>query len=695
MNAETLCGKVLGSCTLQKVIGHGSMGAVYLAHQSRPNRQVAVKVLLPTAPIQSSRHTAFLERFRHETDAAALLQHPNIMPVHEYGEIDGLAYLVMPYISGGTLQDELNTQGRLPLTRVVFYLEQIAAAIDFAHEHGVIHCDIKPANIMLTPEKRILLADFGLVKVMSGTPNIADIPVGTNAYTAPEHLAGGPANTYTDTYSLGMMLYQMVTGTLPSTNTSTQQTSPCLLRPDLPEAAAHVILRAIALQPTARYTHARDMAHEFRSQLEQAGVQVGTTYPRLTSQKEHTSSNRPRTRSLFDPLWRSDTSSVTAITTTGASEAIENKLPLSRGHMPDATATATAPSPKGKSTDTVVQHQENADSFIDTAGHVNASVPIHTDKQAAPTVLSPFAQKQSAKERNRLSGKDMNNQSRPMYQDPSVQNQPTPTKKPTNNLLLPTHLRQNRKTSLHGWQSEKLSAISPQNPNNPMSPPPATPNLVEPNFFQLSGDTPPSTVNPAPQESAPPPFLPKRASLNIGSRTRQLGASQSEEPTQEFNSSQFSTMSQPNGNITRQLTNTTGMLPAPGATGALMYPPGEYSGDTGMLRLNQPVKVVKVPVAGQPGQYMTGILPVQPRTNALPPLDGQNQNSAKKYSKIILLALLAFVLVVGGGGFLLLHQNTQHQTAINKNTTTQIQAHNATATAVANAQATAAINKII
>ncbi len=130
-----------------------------------------------------------------------------------------------------------------------------------------------------------------------------------------------------------------------------------------------------------------------------------------------------------------------------------------------------------------------------------------------------------------------------------------------------------------------------------------------------------------------------------------------------------------------------------------MYPPGEYSGDTGMLRLNQAVKVVKVPVAGQPGQYMTGILPVQPRTNALPPLDGQsgsNQNTTtKKYSKIILLALLALVLVVGSGGFFLLRQSAQHQTALNANTGKQIQFHNATATAVANAQATAAVNNII
>src|SRR4029077_2697678 len=115
MNAETLIGTVLGTCTLQRLIGQGGMGAVYLAQQSRPRRQVAVKVLLPAAKLKPHQLAAFLERFRRETDAAASLEHPNIMPVHEYGERDGLAYLVMPYISGGTLRDVMEREGPLSL----------------------------------------------------------------------------------------------------------------------------------------------------------------------------------------------------------------------------------------------------------------------------------------------------------------------------------------------------------------------------------------------------------------------------------------------------------------------------------------------------------------------------------------------------------------------------------------------------
>src|SRR6202790_60699 len=136
MNAEALVGTVLGTCTLQQLIGQGGMGAVYLAQQSRPRRQVAVKVLLPATALKPQHLAAFLERFRRETDAAASLEHPNIVPVHEYGERDGLAYLVMPYISGGTLRDEMEREGPLPMPTVVNYLDQMTAALDFAHGHG-------------------------------------------------------------------------------------------------------------------------------------------------------------------------------------------------------------------------------------------------------------------------------------------------------------------------------------------------------------------------------------------------------------------------------------------------------------------------------------------------------------------------------------------------------------------------------
>ncbi len=221
MKAEALVGTVLGTCKLQQLNGQGGMGAVYLAQQSRPRRQVAVKVLLPSTTLKPQHLAAFLERFRRETDAAASLEHPNIMPVYEYGERDGVAYLVMPYISGGTLRDVMEREGSLAFPKIVNYIEQMGAALDFAHARGVIHRDIKPANILLTPEGRLLLTDFGLVKILSDGQDAhtrltgAGAPVGTPDYMSPEQVMGTEVDGRADQYSLGIILYQMVTGTTP------------------------------------------------------------------------------------------------------------------------------------------------------------------------------------------------------------------------------------------------------------------------------------------------------------------------------------------------------------------------------------------------------------------------------------------------------------------------------------------------
>src|SRR6266567_2475229 len=291
MDAEALIGTVLGTCTLQKVIGQGGMGAVYLAQQSRPRRQVAVKVLLPMTKLTPAQRAAFLERFRRETDAAASLEHPNIVPVHEYGERDGLAYLVMPYISGGTLRDEMEREGALPLPTVLNYLDQVAVALDFAHEHGVIHRDIKPANILMTPEGRLLLTDFGLVKIVAEgrVPQLRltgeGAPVGTPDYMAPEQVIGEDVDARADLYSLGVIVYQMVTGTTPFQGESPMQIAaqhlqvqpppPHLLRPDLPLSIEKIILKALSKRPVDRYKSAQDLAIAFRQALIGTGLALG------------------------------------------------------------------------------------------------------------------------------------------------------------------------------------------------------------------------------------------------------------------------------------------------------------------------------------------------------------------------------------------------------------------------------------
>jgi serine/threonine protein kinase len=320
MKAEALVGTVLGTCTLQQLIGQGGMGAVYLAQQSRPRRQVAVKVLLPSTTLKPQHLAAFLERFRRETDAAASLEHPNIMPVYEYGERDGLAYLVMPYISGGTLRDVMEREGTLAFPKIVNYLEQMGAALDFAHARGVIHRDIKPANILITPEGRLLLTDFGLVKILSDGQGAqvrltgAGAPVGTPDYMSPEQVMGTEVDGRADQYSLGIILYQMVTGTTPfqgetpmqiaAQQLHTQPTLPRTFRPELPEAAEQVLLKSMAKRPGDRYTTALAFATAFRLALQDAGVQQQPVQPGTFAASGFSTTSALPARGLFDPKWQ-------------------------------------------------------------------------------------------------------------------------------------------------------------------------------------------------------------------------------------------------------------------------------------------------------------------------------------------------------------------------------------------------------
>jgi serine/threonine protein kinase/flagellar basal body-associated protein FliL len=347
MNAEALIGTVLGTCTLQRLVGQGGMGAVFLAQQSRPRRQVAVKVLLPMTPLSPNQLVAFLERFRRETDAAASLEHPNITPVHEYGEQDGLAYLVMPYISGGTLRDELEREGPLHLGKVANYLEQIAAALDFAHDHGVIHRDIKPANILKTQEGRLLLTDFGLVKIVTSDASLqvrltgAGAPVGTPDYMAPEQVIGEEVDARADLYSLGVILYQMVTGTTPFQGETPMQIAaqhlqvpppaPQMFRPDLPMAVEQVILRALAKRPSERYLRAEDLSNAFNIALANAGIQVETNLIQGTAKFKAATGRFKTPKGLFDPGWQTAATSTQLGYTAADSPATGNMPATSTG----------------------------------------------------------------------------------------------------------------------------------------------------------------------------------------------------------------------------------------------------------------------------------------------------------------------------------------------------------------------------
>src|SRR5712691_3150007 len=219
---NALLGQSLGTSTIQRLIGRGGMGAVYVAQQTRPRREVAEKVLLPALFADQPARIGFLARFRREADAIATLDHINIIPIYEYGEQEQVAYLVMPYVTGGSLHQVLEKRGVLPLSEVLPMLEQAAAALDYAHAKGIIHRDLKPANILFHADGRVLLADFGLAKVLredadqeGSVLTSTGIVLGTPEYLSPEQADGQALDHRSDIYSLGVLLFHMLTGRVP------------------------------------------------------------------------------------------------------------------------------------------------------------------------------------------------------------------------------------------------------------------------------------------------------------------------------------------------------------------------------------------------------------------------------------------------------------------------------------------------
>ena len=206
-------GDTLNGYRIVEPLGAGGMATVYRAYQPALDRFVAVKVLAANA----GQDPRFRERFRREAQTVAALRHPNILVVYDWGEQDGTAYLVSELVEGGTLADRLGT----PLTceQSLQFLRPVASALDYAHERGVVHRDVKPSNVLLHPDGTPVLADFGVARMLEGSAFLtsAGVLVGTPAYMAPEVLDEGEAGPSVDLYALGVMLYEMLTGSVPFT----------------------------------------------------------------------------------------------------------------------------------------------------------------------------------------------------------------------------------------------------------------------------------------------------------------------------------------------------------------------------------------------------------------------------------------------------------------------------------------------
>jgi len=271
-------GHMLGPYQIINQIGKGGMATVYKAYQPSMDRNVAIKVL----PSQLAESKEFTARFQQEARIIARLEHPHILPIFDYGEGDGTAYFVMRYLEAGTLKDKMVAGRPLPLNEIDRIFTQLADALSYAHNHGIVHRDLKPANALIDSYGNIFLTDFGIAKLLeSASPRLTqtDAIMGTPAYISPEQAQAAPVDQRSDIYSLGIILYEMVTGGVPFTadtplaiilkHISDPLPPPSLIKPDVPASIERVILKALEKHPADRFSTAEEFVAAWKRALEE------------------------------------------------------------------------------------------------------------------------------------------------------------------------------------------------------------------------------------------------------------------------------------------------------------------------------------------------------------------------------------------------------------------------------------------
>ena len=250
---------------IKRKLGSGGMADVYLAEDQELGRRVALKLL-------DERHASdeqFVERFRREAQSAAGLNHPNIVSIFDRGRAEGTYYIAMEYLDGRTLKELLVRNGPTPIPIAIDYARQILGALSFAHRNGIIHRDIKPHNIIVGSDGRLKVTDFGIARSGASQMTEAGSIVGTAQYLSPEQARGAPVDPRSDLYSLGIVLYEMLTGAVPFSGDTPVEIAmkhlsqvpepPSTLRPQVPHDLDAVVMRALAKDPDQRYASAEEM----------------------------------------------------------------------------------------------------------------------------------------------------------------------------------------------------------------------------------------------------------------------------------------------------------------------------------------------------------------------------------------------------------------------------------------------------
>ncbi len=269
--------KRFGRFEIQRVLGRGGMGTVHLAEDPLIGRTVAIKEIR-VDPVDDENERAELEaRFRLEFRSAGKLSHPNIVTVYDVGQGAGSYFIAMEYVEGMSLAQHLSEEPRPPFEVVRDWATQIASGLDYAHRRGIVHRDVKPANVLLTSDGRPKITDFGLVKVLTSDLTMTGTVLGTPAFMSPEQIMGKRVDGRSDQFSFAIILYLMLTGSQPfhAEHPSSilyqivhqEPPRPRQVNRGLPEAVDRVLLRALAKNPTDRYPSCSDLAAELAAVL--------------------------------------------------------------------------------------------------------------------------------------------------------------------------------------------------------------------------------------------------------------------------------------------------------------------------------------------------------------------------------------------------------------------------------------------
>lgn len=262
----------LGRYVIVEEIGQGAMGVVYKAVDPLIDRTVAIKTI--NLDLSKEELANFEKRFQREVQSAGKLNHPNIVTVYDVGRTEGVAYMAMEFLEGKELREILDSGVVLPVEKVVHIATQVAEGLGFAHEHGIVHRDVKPSNVMVLKNGLVKITDFGIAQMSSATRTISGMVMGSPKYMSPEQVVGQAVDGRSDIFSLGVMLYEMLTGKTPfaGDNISAimyqilndEPIPPKTFNQGIPEAVNFIVLKALAKHPDKRYQNAKEMARDLK-----------------------------------------------------------------------------------------------------------------------------------------------------------------------------------------------------------------------------------------------------------------------------------------------------------------------------------------------------------------------------------------------------------------------------------------------